>query len=340
MEHATPVRSALPALPLGAHDAYFGTDIREFEFRSRLLFPQIRELASLLDSDVFPHLCSMQSLGGITFAAVSHLSCRMVLSEGGSTTLVLPHVGRGIWQVRGRRLEAEAAHSALLLSGAGGWGQTEGGTSGLYVKLDPLRLADIGRIMLGVERVPFNLGTPRELPLHVTGNFSLRGGLGFLIGQLSSALENPALVPLLKLDDLFYRFAAILLAPEPFLAQDVRKRLPLPTSAELDQLCDYIRGCAGVSIGLTDLEAMSGFPRASIYRAFRRTYGRTPVQWIRNWRMQEARRILETRGPEISVAELALTFGFRNAASFSRAFQAEHGVAPEVVAGQSPLSIH
>lgn len=327
-------------LPLGARTAHFSTDIREFEFRSRLLFPQIRELSSLLESDIFPSLSNLQSMGGITFASVSHLSCRMVLSEGGSTTLVLPHMGRGIWQVRGRTLQAEGSRSALLLSGAGGWGQTEGGTSGLYVKLDPLRLADIGKVMLGAERVAFNLGTPRELPLDVAQHFSLREGLGFALGQIASAQENPDLVPLLKPDDLFYRFAAMLISPQPFLAQDARKRLPLPNPSELARICDYVRASSGISISLTDLEAMSGFPRAAIYRAFRQTFDRTPVQWIRNLRLQEARRTLESRGAGASLQEVAQLFGFGSAASFSRAFLAEHGVAPEAITGPLPSSIH
>jgi len=340
MDPSSPTRSALPALPLGAHSAHFSTDIRELEFRSRLFFPQLRELSSLLESDIFPHLSSLQSLGGLTFASVSHLACRMVMSEGGSTTLVLPHVGRGVWQVRGRRLYAEGSQNALLLSGAGGSGETEGGTSGVYVKLDPLRLGDIGKVMLGAERIPFNLGTPRELPLDISNHFSLREGLGFVLGQISSALENPALVPLLKIDDLFYRFAAMLISPQPFLAQDARKRLPLPDRAALERICDYIRASSGVSIGLTDLEAMSGFPRAAIYRAFRRTFDRTPVQWIRHLRLEEARRYLESHGPEISLLEAAQRFGFKNAATFSRAFVSEHGVAPDVLAGHARRSIH
>lgn len=340
MDPHPPTRSALPALPLGAHSAHFSTDIRELEFRSRLLFPQIRELSSLLDSDLFPHLSSLQSLGGIIFASVSHLACRMVLSEGGSTTLVLPRVGRGAWQVRGRHLHAEGSQSALLLSGAGGSGETEGGTSGIYVKLDPLRLAEIGKVMLRTERIPFNLGTPRELPLDISSHFSLRAGLDFVLGQIDSALENPALVPLLKLDDLFYRFAAMLLSPQPFLTQDARKRLRLPDRAALECICDYIRASSGVSIGLTDLEAMSGYPRAAIYRAFRRTFDLTPVQWIRHLRLQEARRYLESHGQEISLLEAAQRFGFKNAATFNQAFVTEHGIAPDVLMGHSRRSLH
>ncbi|MBM4227331.1 MAG: AraC family transcriptional regulator [Gammaproteobacteria bacterium] len=67
---------------------------------------------------------------------------------------------------------------------------------------------------------------------------------------------------------------------------------------------------------------------------------RTPVQWIRHLRLQEARQHLESCGPEVSLLETAQRFGFKNTATFSRAFVAEHGLTPDVLARQSRHLLH
>jgi AraC-like DNA-binding protein len=66
--------------------------------------------------------------------------------------------------------------------------------------------------------------------------------------------------------------------------------------------------------------------RSSLGERFRRQLGRSPVQVLRDIRMQQARRLLsDHRRP---VEQIGHAVGYGSAAAFTRAFTAHHGVAP------------
>jgi AraC-like DNA-binding protein len=67
--------------------------------------------------------------------------------------------------------------------------------------------------------------------------------------------------------------------------------------------------------------------RSALGERFRRELGRSPVQVLREIRMQEARRLLadEVR----SVGEIGRGVGYGSSAAFSRAFSAHHGMSPQ-----------
>lgn len=60
---------------------------------------------------------------------------------------------------------------------------------------------------------------------------------------------------------------------------------------------------------------------------FRRVTGRTPAEVLRELRMSEARRMLVETGK--SIGTVAFDVGYGSTAAFSRAFSAQHGVAPK-----------
>ena len=59
--------------------------------------------------------------------------------------------------------------------------------------------------------------------------------------------------------------------------------------------------------------------------------GETPARYVRRRRLEAARRELERRGTAVSVAEVAHGSGFRDHATFSRAFRALYGETPDEV---------
>ncbi|MNG01539.1 Transcriptional activator NphR [compost metagenome] len=71
--------------------------------------------------------------------------------------------------------------------------------------------------------------------------------------------------------------------------------------------------------------------RRSLYEAFRH-YGTTPADFIKQVRLEHARRdVLRNGGDALSLTEIALRNGFNDSASFSRAFRVAFGVAPSVL---------
>lgn len=74
------------------------------------------------------------------------------------------------------------------------------------------------------------------------------------------------------------------------------------------------------------LAAEVGMSRSSLSARFSELVGRSPKQYITDWRMQVAQDLL--REPEHSLAEIAVALGYRSEAAFSRAFKRETGLAP------------
>jgi AraC family transcriptional regulator len=61
-------------------------------------------------------------------------------------------------------------------------------------------------------------------------------------------------------------------------------------------------------------------------RAFRKTTGRTPHQWLLNLRLARARRLLAETS--LSVTDVALTVGYQTPSAFTHAFRSCFGLTP------------
>ncbi|MEO3782333.1 helix-turn-helix transcriptional regulator [Actinocorallia sp. B10E7] len=73
--------------------------------------------------------------------------------------------------------------------------------------------------------------------------------------------------------------------------------------------------------------------RSALGERFRRALGRSPVEVLREVRMQEARRLLGDHSRPVE--HVAFAVGYGSAAAFSRAFSSHHGVAPQAWRGAS-----
>jgi AraC-like DNA-binding protein len=71
-----------------------------------------------------------------------------------------------------------------------------------------------------------------------------------------------------------------------------------------------------------------GLSRSALHERFVQFIGMPPMQYLTNWRMQIASRLL-TQG-NASMASIALDSGYESEAAFSRAFKRAVGVPPSV----------
>ncbi|MBC9734471.1 helix-turn-helix domain-containing protein [Nocardioides marmotae] len=84
------------------------------------------------------------------------------------------------------------------------------------------------------------------------------------------------------------------------------------------------------SLGAARIAAGVGISERQLSRVFAEA-GVTVPQFVAGRRVRLARRLLERRGEEVGVADVAHAVGFTSASSFSRAFRAHAGVAPSTV---------
>ena len=63
-------------------------------------------------------------------------------------------------------------------------------------------------------------------------------------------------------------------------------------------------------INLTKMERISGLSARLLQYAFRRSFGLTPIEWLRRERLHAARRLILDRRRDASITAIALEFGF------------------------------
>jgi AraC family transcriptional regulator len=80
------------------------------------------------------------------------------------------------------------------------------------------------------------------------------------------------------------------------------------------------------SLRLADLARECGLSTSQFSRAFRKTVGESPHQWLIRQRIERAKALL--RENEASLAEVALTSGFCDQSHFTRSFTAWTGISP------------
>jgi AraC family transcriptional regulator len=80
------------------------------------------------------------------------------------------------------------------------------------------------------------------------------------------------------------------------------------------------------SLRLADLARECGLSASQFSRAFRKTVGEAPHQWLIRQRIERAKELL--RENEAALAEIALTCGFYDQSHFTRSFTAWTGISP------------
>ncbi|BBU71515.1 hypothetical protein ICHIJ1_14340 [Fluviibacter phosphoraccumulans] len=99
----------------------------------------------------------------------------------------------------------------------------------------------------------------------------------------------------------------------------------------LTQLCDHIQRVGLDSVTLDELaEQVNLTPRALQY-AFKQHLNITPMRWVRQQRLKQARHALKTNpSKEVTVTRAALACGFTNLGVFARYYRVEFGENPSV----------
>jgi AraC family transcriptional regulator len=92
------------------------------------------------------------------------------------------------------------------------------------------------------------------------------------------------------------------------------------------RLLDYVEAHLRRDIGLNDLARVAGLSRYHFLRVFKRTTGHTPYRYLVGRRIAMAERLLRER--KMSVAEIALAVGFKDATRLNRVFRKILKIAP------------
>lgn len=308
-------------------------DLRSSTELLRQVLP-LRELRSGTPDESWWHYGACIGLGSILVGAGIHPPLRMSAGERHGLTVLLGYGGEQLVHQASRHWSCPS-DGCLILSGEAYSSETTL-QSALAFQLSSERLLHTATTMAGLSHKPSRWkqelqhthgwrlsGDPVEAPLQVL----LRQELGKADELLA---YSHALVDRFQLDDQIYRLIAALLLP------DLRLETPLDRLTQKDQqgrdafdeLIDYIKLNLAQPLNLTMLESQSHYSRRALQYAFRERLGCTVTQWIRNQRLDLARRHLQNPAPGDTVAGIATLCGYRSLSLFSVDFQQRFHVKP------------
>lgn len=308
----------------------------------------LRELRSGTPDSPWWHYGVSIGLGSILVGAEIHPPLRIWAGEQQGLTVFLGYEGEQVVHQASRDWSCPS-DGCLILSGEAYFSKTTL-RSALAFQLSSERLLETARTMSGLSHQPHRWkqeiqhshewrlsGDPGEVPLHA-----------LLRQELCKADQllgcSHALVDRLQLDDQIYRLIAALLLPELRLetALDRLSEKDRQGRDSIDELIDYIKLNLAQPLNLTMLEAQSHYSRRALQYAFRERLGCTATQWIRNQRLDLARRHLQNPAPGAAVADIAKLCGYHSMSLFSVEFQQRFHVKPsqllrEARASQPPF---
>lgn len=94
----------------------------------------------------------------------------------------------------------------------------------------------------------------------------------------------------------------------------------------VDKAAEYISNNYTSQITVDDVAASAGVSRSWLYRGFQRRFGKSPLAYLEDLRLQYAQQLLT--GTALRVSEIAYSVGYLDALYFSKVFSRRTGLSP------------
>ena len=147
------------------------------------------------------------------------------------------------------------------------------------------------------------------------------GAVSDALGRIEAELCEPRLGHELLLRAQLLELLVVLARAEHTAEEDPGRHRP-----RLEHTLDLIHERFSQSLSLAALARHAGMSVSRFSCVFRAVLGSSPLEYVAQVRMREARRLL--RAPGLSIAEVAYAVGFQDSNYFSRAFKQHHGMSP------------
>lgn len=103
---------------------------------------------------------------------------------------------------------------------------------------------------------------------------------------------------------------------------------PNPAPWQVRKVEEYIKANWDRAITIENIVEVSGCSARSIFRAFRKTRGYSPMKFVKKVRLQQAHEMLQNAEAGRTVTNIALTCGFNDFGRFSRDYKNTFGLLP------------
>jgi len=150
--------------------------------------------------------------------------------------------------------------------------------------------------------------------------------------QLPEWLSSDWIEPVMEGDE---RLGTVVTIPENMPERDPAPQSGLPLY-KLRRIADFIRARIDGPIHLEQLAAAAALSPFHFHRAFKRSTGMTPHQYIVHVRMERAKSLLS--GSDMPLAEVAVQVGFADQSHFTAAFRRATAMTPRSYRNANTMS--
>ncbi|MAA96771.1 MAG: AraC family transcriptional regulator [Stappia sp.] len=239
----------------------------------------------------------------------------------------IPLAGQARVRHRGEEMTATPARAAILnpdRTARLDWGE---GCSKLLLQIDRVHLEKVARALVGA---PLPGPIRFDMSVDLTSDAGRR--LHRIVTACAEAVENGELFrqPLGGSDlRAEYDLAHALLTLQPSNVSHIIERADHQARPRTIRLAlDYIHANLGEPITLADIAAAAGINVRTLQKGFQRLFGLTPMQVLRNARLDAAHYQLIVHKDPPSVSEAAWSCGFSHLGRFSRDYKERFGHSP------------
>lgn len=331
MRYAHP---SLNRLAFGNLSAPYESSLAAFAERMSKILPG-SEVDSLTPKDQFGYKASICQINGLHLAASSNTPMYLGSDPVTAPTLVIPFSGEHKSVSRDGRTAhwGPSVGAAFFPVGARGGTYTTDRTV-VTIRMEEQRLRLTLAAMLGkqpnAENFSLLLDSERTLPMRWS-QLNIENSFRTVFSYIDLYYCDSDKLAMIGLDDFIYRHLCLLLGGQKvfnLIEASSQRNSDLKHSEKvIYDLCDFIIANLHSRITLTDLESRSGYSARTLQYAFFKMFGCSPMNWIRQKRLDKAHQRIISGGFE-TVTKLAEECGFGSASQFSSAYKKHYGTSP------------
>jgi AraC-like DNA-binding protein len=187
------------------------------------------------------------------------------------------------------------------------------------------------------------LGEPPDSPLEFAPEMDITQGHGHTLARWllmavhdfeasGSILRNPIVI---RDFEQFMATCLLLSHPHNFSAGLDRLETSV-TPRNVRRAIDYIDAHLDQAITIADIVKATGVPGRTLFTHFKEFKGVSPMRYVRNARLQQAREALLQAEPEESVTAIAASWGFAHLGRFSIEYRRRFGESPSETLKRRP----
>ena len=77
---------------------------------------------------------------------------------------------------------------------------------------------------------------------------------------------------------------------------------------------------------MDEMSKIIGVSRNQLIEDYKKVYGQTPIRFLQDYRLEHARKLLETT--DLEITDIAFQSGFSDSGYFSKVFRGKYGMTP------------